>query len=80
MRKWIWTALSIIDDGGDLVNLVHTKLPHLIPNIIGGCEETTTGVSPQQASKIVVWPRMEGVDYIECVNNVGIVVRPHIAG
>lgn len=34
----------IIDDGGDLVNLIHTKLPHLIPNIIGGCEETTTGV------------------------------------
>ncbi len=34
----------IIDDGGDLVNLVHTKLTHLIPNIIGGCEETTTGV------------------------------------
>ncbi len=34
----------IIDDGGDLVNLVHTKLTHLIPGIIGGCEETTTGV------------------------------------
>ena len=34
----------IIDDGGDLVNLVHTKLPELIPGIIGGCEETTTGV------------------------------------
>ena len=34
----------IIDDGGDLINLVHTKLTHLIPNIIGGCEETTTGV------------------------------------
>lgn len=34
----------IIDDGGDLVNLVHTKLTHLIPDIIGGCEETTTGV------------------------------------
>ena len=34
----------IIDDGGDLVNLIHTKLTHLIPNIIGGCEETTTGV------------------------------------
>ncbi len=34
----------IIDDGGDLVNLIHTRLPHLIPNIIGGCEETTTGV------------------------------------
>ena len=34
----------IIDDGGDLVNLIHTKLMHLIPDIIGGCEETTTGV------------------------------------
>lgn len=34
----------IIDDGGDLVNMVHKELPHLIPNIIGGCEETTTGI------------------------------------
>ena len=34
----------IIDDGGDLVNLIHTKYTHLIPNIIGGCEETTTGI------------------------------------
>ena len=34
----------IIDDGGDLVNRVHTKLPELIPAIIGGCEETTTGI------------------------------------
>jgi adenosylhomocysteinase len=34
----------IIDDGGDLVNLLHTKLQHLIPNVYGGCEETTTGI------------------------------------
>ena len=34
----------IIDDGADLVSLLHTKLPHLIPKIRGGCEETTTGV------------------------------------
>ncbi len=34
----------IIDDGGDLVNMVHKEMPHLIPNIIGGCEETTTGI------------------------------------
>ena len=34
----------IIDDGGDLVTMLHTKLPHLIPKIRGGCEETTTGV------------------------------------
>ena len=34
----------IIDDGGDLVNLLHTELSHLLPNVIGGCEETTTGI------------------------------------
>ncbi len=34
----------IIDDGGDLVHMLHTKLSHLIPNVIGGCEETTTGI------------------------------------
>lgn len=34
----------IIDDGGDLVNLMHTKYRDLIPNVIGGCEETTTGI------------------------------------
>ena len=34
----------IIDDGGDLVNLIHNEYPGLIPNVIGGCEETTTGI------------------------------------
>ena len=34
----------IIDDGGDLVQLIHTRYIHLIPGIIGGCEETTTGI------------------------------------
>ncbi len=34
----------IIDDGGDLVSLIHTKYPELINNVIGGCEETTTGI------------------------------------
>ena len=34
----------IIDDGGDLVHLMHTKYTHLIPGVIGGCEETTTGI------------------------------------
>lgn len=34
----------IIDDGGDLVNLIHTEYPHLLKNVIGGCEETTTGI------------------------------------
>ena len=34
----------IIDDGGDLVHLMHTKYTDLITNVIGGCEETTTGI------------------------------------
>ena len=35
----------IIDDGGDLVHLMHTKYTNLIPEVIGGCEETTTGIN-----------------------------------
>ncbi len=34
----------IIDDGGDLVNMIHTQYRDLIPAVIGGCEETTTGI------------------------------------
>lgn len=34
----------IIDDGGDLVNMMHTEFVDLIPQVIGGCEETTTGI------------------------------------
>ncbi|HLC19506.1 MAG TPA: adenosylhomocysteinase [Candidatus Nanoarchaeia archaeon] len=33
-----------IDDGCDLVTVIHQKHPELIKTIIGGCEETTTGV------------------------------------
>jgi len=34
----------IIDDGGDLVTTLHNEFPELIPGVIGGCEETTTGI------------------------------------
>ena len=34
----------IIDDGGDLVHMMHTEFRALIPQVIGGCEETTTGI------------------------------------
>jgi adenosylhomocysteinase len=34
----------ILDDGGDLTNVVFDKYPELIPNIKGLSEETTTGV------------------------------------
>lgn len=33
-----------MDDGADLVSELHGKMKHLLPNIIGGTEETTTGV------------------------------------
>ncbi len=33
-----------IDDGMDLIHYVHTKRRKLLKKIIGGCEETTTGV------------------------------------
>ncbi|MDD5096358.1 MAG: adenosylhomocysteinase [Candidatus ainarchaeum sp.] len=33
-----------IDDGGDLVTWIHTKKPELLDGVIGGCEETTTGI------------------------------------
>jgi len=38
-----------IDDGCDLVTEIHTKHPHLLSSMIGGCEETTTGIIRLQA-------------------------------
>lgn len=34
----------IIDDGGDLVHMLHTKYTDKLAYVIGGCEETTTGI------------------------------------
>ncbi len=34
----------IIDDGGDLVSMLHTSRRELLPGLLGGSEETTTGV------------------------------------
>ena len=33
-----------IDDGCDLVSEIHLKHAEMIPDLIGGCEETTTGI------------------------------------
>ena len=45
LRRVIEVAPQIIiDDGGDLVNLIHTEYPQLLDRVIGGCEETTTGI------------------------------------
>ncbi|MEG2174398.1 MAG: adenosylhomocysteinase [Oscillospiraceae bacterium] len=34
----------MIDDGGDFTNLLHHECAHLASDLIGGCEETTTGI------------------------------------
>lgn len=39
----------VIDDGGDLVNLLHTERKEQAAEVIGGCEETTTGVRRLEA-------------------------------
>ncbi|MBR6053839.1 MAG: adenosylhomocysteinase [Bacteroidales bacterium] len=39
----------IIDDGGDLVTCIHREYPELVSKVIGGCEETTTGILRLQA-------------------------------
>lgn len=34
----------LLDDGCDLVNTVHAQRPDLLEGVLGGCEQTTTGV------------------------------------
>lgn len=34
----------VIDDGGDLVTRLHLRQPELLPDLLGGAEETTTGL------------------------------------
>ncbi|MEM4389899.1 MAG: adenosylhomocysteinase [Candidatus Micrarchaeia archaeon] len=34
----------VIDDGMDLIGMLHTRRRDALPAVIGGCEETTTGV------------------------------------
>ena len=35
----------VIDDGGDLAALLHTEKRELTASVVGGCEETTTGIN-----------------------------------
>ena len=39
----------IIEDGCDLVSMIHTDYPELLENVIGSTEETTTGIIRLQA-------------------------------
>ncbi|MBI5569295.1 MAG: adenosylhomocysteinase [Desulfomonile tiedjei] len=48
-----------MDDGADLVGTVHAERKDLVPNIIGGTEETTTGVirlRSMAASGVLLFP------------------------
>ena len=54
MRHYMSLALDlaphlVIDDGGDVVELLHDERPELLPNVIGACEETTSGVMRARA-------------------------------
>ena len=54
MNQYMNNALDlkpnlIIDDGGDLVELLHRSREELLPEIWGACEETTTGVMRAKA-------------------------------
>lgn len=44
-----WDPQVIIDDGGDVVSMIIEKRRDLIPNLRGGCEETTTGIKRLRA-------------------------------
>ena len=39
-----WKPNILLDDGGDLTSMIHKEYPHLINDIKGVSEETTTGV------------------------------------
>jgi adenosylhomocysteinase len=53
-KQHLLAALSIrphlvIDDGGDFARLLHTEARDLAENLLGGCEETTTGIRRLEA-------------------------------
>ncbi|NLE82928.1 MAG: adenosylhomocysteinase [Chloroflexi bacterium] len=51
----------VMDDGADLVGTIHKERRDLIPNILGGTEETTTGVVRLRAmamDKVLEFPMM----------------------
>ena len=52
----------IIDDGGDFISLLHGDCKALGKNLIGGCEETTTGIHrllARQKAGLLNYPMMD---------------------
>lgn len=40
-----WQPNLLLDDGGDLTQIIHEKYPAILKNVLGVSEETTTGVA-----------------------------------
>ncbi len=58
----------VIDDGGDLVGMLHGKRPDLAEDVWGGCEETTTGIirlKAMEAEDVLNFP-MVAVNDADC--------------
>ena len=58
----------VIDDGGDLVGMLHTRRPDLARDVWGGCEETTTGIirlKAMEREKVLKFP-MVAVNDADC--------------
>lgn len=58
----------VIDDGGDLVGMLHGKRPDLAEDVWGGCEETTTGIirlKAMEADGVLNFP-MVAVNDADC--------------
>ena len=58
----------VIDDGGDLVGMLHGKRPDLAEDVWGGCEETTTGIirlKAMEAEGVLNFP-MVAVNDADC--------------
>jgi len=57
----------LLDDGGDLTNMVHDKFPEMIKDICGVSEETTTGVHNLYKRFKVGTLKMPAINVNDCV-------------
>ncbi|MDR1579065.1 MAG: adenosylhomocysteinase [Synergistaceae bacterium] len=48
-RMLAWEPDIVIDDGADTVTLIASNYPELAPGMLGGCEETTSGIKRLKA-------------------------------
>ena len=48
-RMLAWEPDIVIDDGADTVAMIVSDYPELAPGMLGGCEETTTGIKRLKA-------------------------------